>query len=89
MDVVPGEEDELIIEFAPLPDLGPEQGQAVPAPADEVADEGDGRVIIAMRSILFATLLLLGLVLFFVGFVLAPLIVLAVGYVIFMFLAPD
>ena len=27
--------------------------------------------------------------LFFVGFVLAPLIVLAVGYVIFMFLAPD
>lgn len=46
-------------------------------------------MVIALRSIFFASLLLLGLVLFFVGFVLAPLIILAVGYVIFMFLAPD
>ncbi|MCB0876712.1 MAG: hypothetical protein R2718_01365 [Solirubrobacterales bacterium] len=46
-------------------------------------------MIIAVRSILFASLLLVGLALFFIGFVLAPLIVLAVGYVIFMVAAPD
>jgi len=46
-------------------------------------------MVVATRSILFGSLLLIGLVLFFVGFVLAPLIVLAVGYVLFMFLAPD
>jgi hypothetical protein len=43
----------------------------------------------ALWNVLSATLLLVGLSLFFVGFVLAPLIVLAVGYVIFTFLAPD
>ena len=43
----------------------------------------------ALWNVLAATLLLIGLSLFFVGFVLAPLIVLAVGYVIFTFLAPD
>ena len=46
-------------------------------------------MVIALRSLLFSSLILVGLSLFFVGFVLAPLIVLAVGYVIFMFLAPD
>jgi hypothetical protein len=46
-------------------------------------------MVVAFRSLLFTSLLLFGLVLFFVGFVLAPLIILAVGYVIFMFLAPD
>lgn len=46
-------------------------------------------MVVATKSILFASLLLVGLVLFFVGFVLAPLIILAVGYVLFMFLAPD
>ena len=43
----------------------------------------------ALWNVFAATLLLIGLSLFFVGFVLAPLIVLAVGYVIFTFLAPD
>lgn len=43
----------------------------------------------ALWNVLAATVLLIGLSLFFVGFVLAPLIVLAVGYVIFTFLAPD
>jgi hypothetical protein len=37
----------------------------------------------AITNTLFAMLLLLGLVFFFVGFVLAPLIVLAVGYALF------
>ena len=43
----------------------------------------------AMFNVLTATLMMLGLVLFFVGFVLAPLIVLAVGYVLFTFAAGD
>ena len=43
----------------------------------------------ALWNVLAAMLLLIGLSMFFVGFVLAPLIVLAVGYVIFTFLAPD
>lgn len=43
----------------------------------------------ALWNVLAAMLLLLALTLFFTGFVLAPLIVLAVGYVIFTFLAPD
>ncbi len=43
----------------------------------------------ALWNVITAMLLLIGLSMFFVGFVLAPLIVLAVGYVIFTFLAPD
>ena len=43
----------------------------------------------AIGSVLMATLILLGLALFFIGFVLAPLIVLAVGYVLFTFAAGD
>ena len=43
----------------------------------------------AAWNVITAMLLLSVLSLFFVGFVLAPLIVLAVGYVIFTFLAPD
>lgn len=40
-------------------------------------------------NVIAAMALLIGLTLFFVGFVLAPLIVLAIGYAIFYFLAPD
>jgi len=43
----------------------------------------------AVWNVLAASVLLIGLSLFFVGFVLAPLIVLAIGYVLFTFLAPD
>jgi hypothetical protein len=43
----------------------------------------------AVTSVFSAMLLLVCLSLFFVGFVLAPLIVLAIGYVVFYFLAPD
>ncbi len=41
----------------------------------------------ALFNVLMATLMVMGLALFFVGFVLAPLIVLAVGYVLFTFAA--
>ena len=41
----------------------------------------------ALFNVLMATVLVIGLALFFVGFVLAPLIVLAVGYVLFTFAA--
>lgn len=41
----------------------------------------------AFFGLLMATALVIGLALFFVGFVLAPLIVLAVGYVLFTFAA--
>jgi len=43
----------------------------------------------AIFNVLMATLIVIGLALFFVGFVLAPLIVLAVGYVLFTFAAGD
>lgn len=43
----------------------------------------------ALFNVLAATLMMAGLALFFVGFVLAPLIVLAVGYVLFTFAAGD
>ena len=43
----------------------------------------------ALFSVLTSSLICIGLVLFFVGFVLAPLIVLAVGYVLFTFAAGD
>ncbi len=43
----------------------------------------------ALFHVLAATLMMIGLALFFVGFVLAPLIVLVVGYVLFTFAAPD
>ena len=43
----------------------------------------------ALFNVLMATLVVIGLALFFVGFVLAPLIVLAVGYVLFTFAAGD
>lgn len=43
----------------------------------------------ALFNVLAATLMMVGLALFFVGFVLAPLIVLAVGYVLFTFAASD
>ena len=41
----------------------------------------------AMLNVLIVMLMMLGLILFFVGFVLGPLIVLAVGYVLFTFAA--
>ena len=40
-------------------------------------------------NVIAAMVLLLALSLFFIGFILAPLIVLAIGYVVFYFLAPD
>lgn len=43
----------------------------------------------ALLNVLSAVLLLLGLALFFVGFVLAPLVVLAIGYVLFTLAAGD
>ena len=43
----------------------------------------------ALFNVLTATAMMIGLALFFVGFVLAPLIVLAVGYVLFTFAAGD
>jgi len=46
-------------------------------------------VISAVVNVLSAMALLIALSLFFIGFVLAPLIVLAIGYVVFYFLAPD
>jgi hypothetical protein len=46
-------------------------------------------VIRTVTSVLSAMALLLALSVFFVSFVLAPLIVLAIGYVVFYFLAPD
>ncbi len=46
-------------------------------------------MIRAVLNVLSAMVLLLALSLFFIGFVLAPLIVLAIGYVVFYFLAPD
>ena len=47
------------------------------------------RLVEAFTNTFFAMALLVGLVLFFVGFVLAPLLVLGIGYVVFYFLAPD
>lgn len=46
-------------------------------------------MISAVVNVLSAMALLVALSLFFIGFVLAPLIVLAIGYVVFYFLAPD
>jgi len=46
-------------------------------------------VISAVVNVISAMALLIALSLFFIGFVLAPLIVLAIGYVVFYFLAPD
>ncbi len=46
-------------------------------------------MIRAVLNVLSAMVLLLALSLFFIGFVLAPLIVLAIGYIVFYFLAPD
>ncbi len=43
----------------------------------------------ALFNVAMATVMVMGLALFFVGFVLAPLIVLAVGYVLFTFAAGD
>jgi hypothetical protein len=43
----------------------------------------------ALLYVLLAALIMVGLALFFVGFVLAPLIVLAVGYVLFTFAAGE
>jgi hypothetical protein len=44
-------------------------------------------MINALVTVAMATLMMLGLALFFVGFVLGPLIVLAVGYALFAFAA--
>lgn len=41
----------------------------------------------ALLNVLLVLLMMVGLVLFFVGFVLGPLIVLAIGYVLFTFAA--
>jgi hypothetical protein len=46
-------------------------------------------VISTVLRVISAMALLIALSFFFVGFVLAPLIVLAIGYVVFYFLAPD
>ena len=46
-------------------------------------------MISTVVNVIAAMALLIALSLFFVGFVLAPLIVLAIGYVVFYFLAPD
>ncbi len=46
-------------------------------------------MISAVVNVISAMALLIALSLFFIGFVLAPLIVLAIGYVVFYFLAPD
>lgn len=43
----------------------------------------------AFFNVFMSLLVMMALALFFVGFVLAPLVVLAVGYVLFTFLAPD
>lgn len=46
-------------------------------------------MISTVVNVVAAMALLIALSLFFVGFILAPLIVLAIGYVVFYFLAPD
>lgn len=46
-------------------------------------------MISTVVNVVAAMALLIALSLFFVGFILAPLIVLALGYVVFYFLAPD
>lgn len=46
-------------------------------------------MIRAVINVVAAMALLLALSLFFIGFILAPLIVLGIGYVVFYFLAPD
>ncbi len=46
-------------------------------------------MISAVVNVISAMALHIALSLFFIGFVLAPLIVLAIGYVVFYFLAPD
>ena len=46
-------------------------------------------MISTVVNVISAMALLIALSLFFIGFVLAPLIVLAIGYVVFYFLAPD
>ena len=46
-------------------------------------------MISTVVNVISAMALLIALSLFFVGFILAPLIVLAIGYVVFYFLAPD
>lgn len=43
----------------------------------------------AFANVLAAAVVLVALPLFFAGFILAPLIVLAVGFAIFTFVAPD
>lgn len=43
----------------------------------------------ALFNVFAATLMMIGLALFFVGFVLAPLLVLAAGYLIFHFAAGE
>lgn len=43
----------------------------------------------ALLYVLLAVVMMVGLALFFVGFVLAPLIVLAVGYILFTFAAGE
>lgn len=46
-------------------------------------------MISTVVNVIAAMALLIALSIFFIGFVLAPLIVLAIGYVVFYFLAPD
>lgn len=46
-------------------------------------------MISTVVNVIAAMALLIALSLFFIGFVLAPLLVLGIGYVVFYFLAPD
>lgn len=46
-------------------------------------------MISTVVNVVTAMALLIAVSLFFVGFILAPLVVLAIGYVVFYFLAPD
>lgn len=46
-------------------------------------------MISTVVNVITAMALLIAVSIFFIGFVLAPLIVLGIGYVVFYFLAPD
>ncbi len=46
-------------------------------------------MISTVLNVVAAMALLIAVSIFFIGFVLAPLLVLAIGYVVFYFLAPD
>lgn len=93
MEVGTGPEGEVVIAlFEPtLPDAEAKTG-AAPPPADLTyprTPAGAPLMFSTVINVVAAMALLIALSLFFVGFVLAPLIVLAVGYIVFYFLAPD